>query len=434
MIAQKQKGNFYGWINVALLFVIYFSTTGMVIYGFAAIFPAMIDALGWGRGQAAIAHTINVLAMGFLAPVMAVSINKFGAKKTIIIGLAVMVGALFLLGTYTRQLWMWILLWGLVVPFGVALGGLFSIQTIIMHWFSGKRAMVLGLVMTAAPLAGFIAQPTFTWLILKTNSWQMGWLSAMGFVILALILMFLVINKPEDLDQHPDGLNPAEGDALADSPVKASRTFHTTQTWKLSQILKTPSFWFITLLSVVHMMPVLMMIAHGVLHFTDQGYSNMQASYVLSVILLGSAIARFPVGWLGDRVEPRWISTAAYALMIVAYLFIWKAPNLPALIVMGFLFGISYGTILVMMPALYGNYFGPENYASIMGLVFPLTTILGALVPAGAGYVQEALGSYDLAFVIIIITLFIGTVSAALSKPAQEPGTPLVRHISEFER
>jgi MFS family permease len=127
------------------------------------------------------------------------------------------------------------------------------------------------------------------------------------------------------------------------------------------------------------------------------------------------------MGWLGDRIEPRWISTAAYALMVVAYFFIWKAPNLPVLMMMGFIFGLTYGTILVMMPTLYGNYFGPENYANIMGLVFPLTTILGALIPAGAGYAQEKMGSYDLAFIVIIIALLIGTVSSALAKPSQRP-------------
>lgn len=420
MISQKQSGNFYGWINASLLFVVYFCTTGMVVYGFAAIFPAMIEALGWGRGEASIAHTLNTLLMGFLAPVMALSINRFGVKKTIIFGLGAMALALFLLGTITHQLWVWIILWGLVIPFGIAMGGLFSIQTILMHWFSGKRAMVLGFVMTSAPLAGFIAQPLFTWLILKTGSWQIGWLSAGCFVVLALILMFFVVNKPEDLNQHPDGLNPAESMSVQTRPIKAAKTFHTSRVWTFREILKTPSFWFITILSAVHMMPVLMMMTHGILHCTDLGFSRMQAASVISAILLGSSVARFPMGWLGDRIEPRWISTMAYAIMVVAYFFIWQAPSLSVLMVMGFIFGLTYGTILVMMPTLYGNYFGPENYANIMGFVFPLTTIFGALVPTGAGYAQEKMGNYDLAFVVILTVLLIGMISSALAKPSSE--------------
>ncbi|MBN1380744.1 MAG: MFS transporter [Deltaproteobacteria bacterium] len=419
MKVQKENGKFYGWINAILLFVIYFCTTGIVVYGFAAIFPAMIDALGWGRGQASIAHTINVLAMGFLAPVMAISINKFGAKKTIMTGLTIIAFALILLGTITRQLWLWIVLWGLIIPLGIALGGLFSIQTILMHWFSAKRAMVLGLVMTAAPLAGFLAQPTLTWLILKTGSWRFGWLSACGFVIVGIILMFFVVNKPEDLNQSVDGIDLAQGDTLTDNPVKAARTFHTSRVWTYREILRTPSFWFITVLSAVHMMPLVMLLAHGVLHVTDVGYTKMQAASVISMMLLGSSIARFPSGWLADRVEPRWISVVAYMAMLVGYFFIWKAPNLPILMVMSFIFGLTYGTILVMMPTLYGNYFGPENYASIMGLVFPLTTVLGAFIPAGAGYVQEKFGSYDMAFILILMVLVIGLISSALAKPSE---------------
>lgn len=380
----------------------------------------MIEQLGWGRGEASIAHTINALAIGFLSPIMALSINRFGVKKTMISGLAVMIVGLVLLGTIPLQLWIWIVLWGLIVPIGLSFGGLFPIQTTIMHWFNIRRATVLGIVMTGAALAGFIAQPTFTWLIQSTKSWQTGWLAESGLVLLALIFAFFIVDKPEKLGQHTDGLSPEEADASMETSHKAARTYRTSQTWTFKEILRTPAFWFIAGIGLVHIMPVFLIITHGVLHFTDQGYSKMQAATILSFVILGSSTARFPMGWLGDRFEPRLISTLAYLLMLLTFIGIWRAPNLAVLIVTGFLFGISYGTLLVMMPSLLGNYFGPSNYASLMGVLGPLITICGAIIPVGGGIIADKTGSYDLAFIIISLIIVFGIISAFLSKPPQK--------------
>ena len=60
--------SFYGWSNVGLLFVIYLSAMGMVFYGFSVIFPSMVQEMGWGRGEAAFAHTLRALLLGFTAP------------------------------------------------------------------------------------------------------------------------------------------------------------------------------------------------------------------------------------------------------------------------------------------------------------------------------------------------------------------------------
>ncbi|MBW2622359.1 MAG: hypothetical protein JRD68_05595, partial [Deltaproteobacteria bacterium] len=79
---QKNQTKFYGWKNVGLLFFINFFGFGMASYSFTVIFPAMIQDMAWPRGQASIAHTLRLIIMGSMAPVLALAINRFGVKKT----------------------------------------------------------------------------------------------------------------------------------------------------------------------------------------------------------------------------------------------------------------------------------------------------------------------------------------------------------------
>ena len=58
----------------------YAVTMGFIFYGFTVIFPAMIEAEGWQRGEASLAHTLRGLFVGFMAPVAALSIGRLGAR------------------------------------------------------------------------------------------------------------------------------------------------------------------------------------------------------------------------------------------------------------------------------------------------------------------------------------------------------------------
>jgi hypothetical protein len=87
MQIRQYKYTFYGWKNVIFLFLIFLFAGGFGLGGFSVIFPAMIKTLGWNRGTASIAPALNTLLMGLLIPLVALSINRLGAKKTIIIGI-----------------------------------------------------------------------------------------------------------------------------------------------------------------------------------------------------------------------------------------------------------------------------------------------------------------------------------------------------------
>ncbi|MBT3312221.1 MAG: MFS transporter [Desulfobacterales bacterium] len=416
MAEHEQKPIFYGWINVTILFFIYMFATGMVFYPYSVIFPVMIEDMGWARGPASAAFTLNFILTGLLGPVLAVVIAKFGTKKTIIAGLICWLLCLLMLGTITNTLFMWIFCWGILGGVGMSFSGAIPMQANVMTWFVKRRATAIGIVMTGAAAGGFIAQPAYTWLITKSG-WRAGWLAAAFFVVLSLIIAAFLKSKPEDMGQYPDGIDPDADKVTTEEKHKTSNIHRTDVNWPLKEVFKTMAAWCLVGYVLGFIMAFFLITSHGVLHFTDLGLTRMQAASVMGAVILGAGVARFPMGALGDRIEPRWIISGAMFLMTISLIGLWKAPGIEILMIASPCFGFSYGTLIVMQPALIGNYYGSESFPKINGAMSPFIVGITAVVPIAAGIIADRTGSYDLAFMIICTIVFLSFLCSLMLKP-----------------
>ena len=413
-----QKARFYGWTNLGALFFCYLGF-GLLFYGFSVIFPAMVKAMNWARGDASIAQTVRILVVGFTSPLIAIAINRWGVKRTILCSGAMSIAGLILLGTVVDQIWQWILLWGVVMGIGMAGSGLISVQTNITYWFSRNRGLALGVVGCGAALGGFAAQPFFTWTMKVSGQWQIAWICAAVCVFLSIVGIFWLRNKPADYAQYPDGISPEKTkEAEASGRSKAARTYRTSVGWTLEEARKHHTMWLLLMTYGILGMPMYFITSHGVLHMLDSNsFTKMQAAYIISLIVLGGGISRFPIGWLADYFEARWLCVITMTGYMVCTVIFWQLPGLTALSVAAFIFGLCHGSNCILLPLLIGNYYGPQPFASINGFMFPFTTVMGALVPVVAGYIHDSTKSYQWAFIGLIVFAVIAIICAALAAP-----------------
>jgi sugar phosphate permease len=405
---------------VLLLFTIYGAVYGFVFYGFTVVFPEMIRAEGWSRGDAAMAHTLRAFSLGAFAPLVAIAVGKLGAKRTMIAGLSFGVVVLGTLGTVTSQLWHWIVLWGVLMPISFSFGGAIPIQTTLTYWFNARRATALGIVLSAAAFGGFVAAPLYTLIMREAGTWKAGWLAAGTFCALALVSSLFMKSKPGDVGQFPDGIDPDKASDTAGSAASGkARTYRTSETWALREVLRQPVLYLLGLCMVSQMSAVYLLTTHGVLHLTDAGFTSMQAASAIGNLILFSGFARFPIGFVGDRIEPRWIMTIALAGMGIAMLGIWKVPeDFMVLLAVVSIFGFCFGSIVPIFPAIIGNYFGASAFAPITGFMSPVMILIGAPVPVVAGLIYDRFGSYDIAFVyVVVLTLITALLATALVPP-----------------
>lgn len=427
----QSRNRFYGWTVLGLLFVMFVSGLGMAFYGYSTIFPAMIRQTGWNRGTASIAHTVALLSMGLGLPLIAFATQRFGTRKTMATGMVLLAAGSLLLGTVVSELWQWIVVWGLVCGLGLGFSGTMPVQTNLMHWFKKRRGTAMGIVATGAAVGGFFAQSIHTWVIQATDNWRAAWLVVAVGAVLALICTRFLVDKPEDIGQHADGIDEEAIDGSKKGENIGGTTFKTEKDWPLKQSLFHPVSIMIMVGMVVHLISLTLLTAHGALYFGDMGFKASQAAAILGMILLGAGAGRIPSGILGDRIEPRWLLAGSYITTIIAYLLLWNSTNYSLLLGAGFIYGLSYGTQTVMYPTISGNYFGVGIYPARAAAIGPFSILFSGSVPVLAGYLYEARGSYDLAFMVITGLLFVALVTSFLLAPprlksaaATADGTP----------
>ena len=425
MATTAQTGHsprkFFGWTNVGLFFFVQFAASGFVYFAYSVVFPVMVETMGWNRGTASLAQSIALMMLGLAYPLTGYLLSRYGVRQTLTIGLLVMLSGLMLLIFAVTEIWQWILIWGGIMGLSFALTGPICSQTAMISWFNIKRSTTIGIVMTGAAMGGALAQPILSGLMDQFDSWRAAWVIAAAMVTIALIATQFVVNRPQDIGQFPDDVDPG---LAAQDPLSRNlrpKTHRTGHDWTMKQIIRTPALYLVMLITLGYLATFFFLLNHGILHLTDNGLSSLEAASILGLAILGSGLARIPAGWLGDQFELRWTVFGFIVLMAFGMTGFWLGHSVILLSIMGMLFGAGYGGLLVLGPVVTGNYYGERAFPIINSVLAPVMLPFAAAAPAGAGYIFEATGSYDLAFAIAIGLLLAGLIAAFLMKPPLAP-------------
>ncbi|MGB5725048.1 MAG: MFS transporter [Parasphingorhabdus sp.] len=425
MATTAQSGpsprKFYGWTNVGLFFFIQFAASGFVYFAYSVVFPVMVETMAWNRGTASIAQSVGLILFGLCYPLTGFLIGKYGVRRTVTIGLSLMLAGLLLSASLVQEIWHWILVWGVVVGISFSLTGPICSQTTMISWFKARRATTIGIVLTGGAVGGAIAQPALSSIMTYFDSWRAAWLVAAAMVVLAIIVTQFLVNRPEEIGQFSDNVDPDNVREAAAARNNRSRTHRTEEDWTMKEIIRQPVVLCLMLATIAYLTTFFFLLNHGVLHLTDKGVPAIEAASVMGLAILGSGIARIPAGWLGDMFELRWTVFGSLLLMGFSLLGFWFGEGVVLLSAMGMLFGAGYGSMLVLGPVVTGNYFGERAFPVINSVMAPVMLPFAAMAPVGGGYIFEETGSYDLAFTLALALIGLGLIGAFLLKPPLKP-------------
>jgi MFS family permease len=415
MLAWR-KG-FYGYTIVISAFLVYFFLGG-AYYSLSVLAPVMAEDLGWGAAQFGAAFSIFALTMGTGAPLVGAFVVRFGPRLAILGGSIVVAAGLILLST-THAIWQ---LYGfvIVVGAGISLGGILPAQQIVGNWFVLRRSLFLGLVLSGAGVGGLAITTLAARVVTASGSWRNSWLVLAGLMVLpVLIAVLLLRNRPEELGQSTDGTNldpDAQEGIAASRPT--GRIYRTSVQWDTRAALRTRSFWLISLATGIMFFLLQAITAHQVAFLAGEaGHDLTIAASALGLVAGTSVIGRLFSGWLGDRIEPRYVIAGLLLAMGLSLLVLVLGQGLIALYIYVILFGVGYGGIIVMSSAAFLNYFGTKSYAQIMGVSMPVGTALGIISPLLVGGIKDANGSYVPALLLMVGIAVAGALCAYLGRP-----------------
>src|ERR1700751_2544508 len=200
---RKNHRLHYAWIVVAVTFVATIMVAGVRATPTVLIVP-FEQEFHWSRAAISLAIGINLLLFGAIGPFAAAVMDRFGARRTITLALAVTAASVVLTPAMSQP-WQLVLLWGVVVGLSTGFVGGVLAAYIAGRWFRAREGLVVGLL-TAANAAGqLVFLPTMASLVTRFG-WRIMSLVLAGAVIAFLPLPALLMrNRPEDVGLRPYG-------------------------------------------------------------------------------------------------------------------------------------------------------------------------------------------------------------------------------------
>jgi MFS family permease len=419
-MATPQKGGFYGWFALAGAMLAGFIGSGCYGSSFGVFLPSICGEFGWSRGVVSAGMSLGLLCFGLVSPLIGVSVTRFGPRANLVFGN--LLSALGLAGmSLVQEVWQVYLFYSLA-GIGAGFGGYIPATTTVNNWFIRKRSLATGILTAAIGASGFVF-PSLATALISSVGWRMAWLVLAGTVFVGASLtagLILVRNRPEDMGQVPDGVPVV---SVVEAGVTASLTGADKEPagWLTKQALRQPATWLIAAFTGASLFAFNAMTGHQVAYMQDLGFTPVTAALTLSLISGMGIFGSLGFGVLALRTHMNYLASVCFAIRLIALSILLTTNSLALIYVYAVLFGISNGAILAAMPTMLGTYYGRDHFAQILGVIFILQIVGGAIGPATTGAIYDVTNTYTPAFILIAAFSLVGLICAFLARQPELP-------------
>jgi sugar phosphate permease len=369
-LSWKPSRLFYGWWITGACFVIALYTGGVIFYGFTAMFEPIANEFGWSYTQTSFAASLRGLETGILAPFIGILVDRWGPRRLISSGVIITSLGLMLLSRAT-SLGMFYRAF-ILVAIGTSACSSTVLMTAVANWFRRKTGTATGIMISGYGFSGLLV-PAIVRLI-DMYEWRIAMgILAIGMLVLCLPLSLLVRYKPEQYGYVPDGEknNIVESNGLNDPAGTEEADV------KPKQALKSSTFWHIASALMCQGLMLSAVITHVMPYLSSIGIARATSALVAAAIPLASISGRLGLGWLGDKLDKRWVAAGTFALIslgLLSFAFA-SAGHTWLLVPFLILFGIGYGGNNSLRASLIREIFGRSNFGTIHGFMMGIMSL-----------------------------------------------------------
>jgi len=382
---KRDRPLYYGWFIVAACF------TGMlclgeVMWSFGVFFKALEVEFNWSRSLTSSCYTLMIAGYAVGAILAGRLTDRYSARPVFIASALVAGPAIALCSTIHDVVHLQVLL----CLAGLGVGGLLSAPaSTVQRWFHGRSnaGIALATVMAGVGAGGLVFAPVINCLI-ETIGWRQTFIFAGIFYLVAVGVSGLVI-RPLPASQGAEVSNTGRGVAPA------------------RQLARSGRFALITGIMGVSVFGFQVVNVHLVPFATDAGISAAAAAAALGLTGAFSIVGRMGGGVLSGRIG--WARTFALSEIGVglAMLLLMATDQLLLLYCFVGVYGLSQGARAVSVSGTMGRVFGMHSLGELIGIMMAFAQLAGAAGPYAAGYVHDALSSYEVMFAALGIALIV---------------------------
>lgn len=390
--------------------------------GFRSVPGVFMDPLhmefGWSHAAIGLAMSVNMTLFGVTAPFAAALMDKFGVRP-ILTGAMVLISGGTFLSIFMTASWQLVLLWGVLVGMGTGSISMGFVAIVATRWFVARRGLVTGILTASSSTGQLIFLP-----VVAAITTHYGWRWAAGVVAIAsiatvpLVLAFMR-NRPADKGVGPYGAE------IDDAPAASTAGFRAAFDGLLLGV-RTPAFWLLAgSFAICGMTTNGLIGTHFIPAAHDHGMPTTMAAGLLATVGIFDVAGTIASGWFTDRFDPRlllgiyYTGRAASLALLPSLLSATAGPSTWVFIIF---YGLDWVATVPPTIALCRSYFG-DRTPIVFGWAFASHQIGAAIAAAGAGWLRDQQGNYNMAFFIAAgLCVLASGMCLAVRKPVPQAG------------
>jgi sugar phosphate permease len=382
----------YHWLTVATGLTMLTVSNGLINSSISVFDEPLIKEFGWKVGELKFREFVTSAVAFFLVFGSGSLIDRFGAKRLMLVGAACLALAF---GLYSRigSLYQMYAVHILLATALVSAGTIAAI-VLISGWFSERRGLALGITFMGTSMGGVVFPKPIASLIA-----DYGWRTAMLAVIALPTFFFFwtllfVRNTPQERGLKPFG----ESENQTDSGLLKTGLSYAEAT-------KTTLFWLIAVSGFFTFYSVVGLMSNTFLYMRQLGYEPKTAATALSYFALCSLSGKLIISSVSDYFSPYKVFAFCCAGMCLGSLghvlmdknLIWFTIPVTAL---------SWGGMYTLYNLITVRSFGLKATGKINGTISMFESAGAALGPWLTGLLFDQTQSYRTGFTVISIMLF----------------------------
>jgi MFS family permease len=399
-----------GWRAVLACFLMALFLFGFALYGQGVYLVELQRLNGWRPELISGASTLSFLISNILATFTSEFVERLGAKRLVLLGIAALAGSIAMLASATT-------VWQLYAAFILmSLGwigmGTVVIATVVSLWFVRRRGLAISLAYTGASFGGVVATPLLVLLVERTG-FAAAMLIAAAVTVAVLVPVALAWIGPRSQAGAGETSAPSQPQS---PPAMADMS--------RMELMRSLAFWTISLPFALALVAQIGFIVHQIA-LLEPKVGRSSAGFAVSIMTFMSIAGRFGLGMVVDRFDPRLVTAVSIVSQAAALLVIRQTDTVPLILAASAVFGFSVGNLITLPPLIIHREFSAASFVIVMGLSAAISGTVGALGPGLIGVIRGWSSDYDAALLVCIVLQLVAAAIVArrgflIAQPAPE--------------
>ena len=383
-----------GWGVIIFCMAMFWFFVGFCTDGNNVSAPAAAAHLGTDAGIILTRNSYAGLIGVVFYIVMSQLGRKIGAKKVAGICLIISGIAFYFIGNPPSLLGYTIaytFLIGSSMSAGYVAGG-----ALVAQWFPKKKGMVMGYTTMGLNIA------SATWVLLMTNlAAKMTFEKAVLVpcilvIILGLIGLFLIKDRPQERGQNPDNVS----DEVYAAEYDTDESDGGDSRWTTAQLLKTKEVWTVGLATGILQLCSTGVMSQLVTRNIELGLAPEKAVLMMTVIAIVGIFGSWFIGLLDQKFGTK--RTMIFFCLWYGLAVLVNTTNTTWGIYLAvFMIGMSIGGSANFMSSFPTSVFGRQGFEKMNSVVFPIQAVMTCIAFLIDGAILHATGSLRGAFIVI---------------------------------